>query len=159
MDNSTLLFLIFLFLIFFWTKKQRELNKSFDNPLIRGVRYHENIEVISEDQKDGDVNVSSSQKKENGGNTDSHNDTSIQDQMEQPVVRRIKREVTMDMIEIVQTLAPTLDVKQIEYSLRNTGSIEATVDDFLSGKEFPFPPNEDQLGDDTKMKKNDEVDD
>ncbi|KAK5780203.1 Cue4p PWA37_001406 [Arxiozyma heterogenica] len=162
MDNSTLLFFVFLFLTFLWARNQRQLNKGVNNPLIRGVRYQENTEVISEEKKDGVVDTSNGVKKEEYSNDHSSNDnnssTLIQEQMESPVVKRVKREVTVDMIEIVQTLAPTLDVKQIEYSLRNTGSIEATVDDFLTGKEFPFPPEENQIheGDDDDKKNNKE---
>lgn len=52
-----------------------------------------------------------------------------------------KREVTIDMIEVIQTLAPSLDPKQIKYDLEKTGSIEKTVENFLRGDEFPFPPS------------------
>lgn len=146
MDNSTLLFLIFLFVTFLWAKKQRNTNVSNNDPLIRGVRYQEDTEITSEEKK---VN---SKHKENGNEIGSADADGDSEQVRKPAVRRFKREVTVDMIEIVQTLAPTLDVKQIEYSLRNTGSIEATVDDFLSGKEFPFPPDEDQINDERKEK-------
>lgn len=147
MDNSTLLFLIFLFVTFLWAKKQRNTNISGNDPLIRGVRYQEDTEITSEEKK------VDSKDKGNGNEIGSADADGDSEQVRKPAVRRFKREVTVDMIEIVQTLAPTLDVKQIEYSLRNTGSIEATVDDFLSGKEFPFPPDEDQINDERKEKK------
>lgn len=54
--------------------------------------------------------------------------------------RRPKREVTEDMIEVVQSLAPTLHREQIKYSLEQTGSVEETVEKFLRGDDIPFPP-------------------
>lgn len=53
---------------------------------------------------------------------------------------RRRRAVTPDMIEVVHSLAPNLDEEQIRYSLQQTGSVEETVERFLRGDEFPFPP-------------------
>ena len=44
------------------------------------------------------------------------------------------------MIEVVQSLAPHLHEEQIRYSLQQTGSVEETVERFLRGDDFPFPP-------------------
>ncbi|CCE64553.1 hypothetical protein TPHA_0I00470 [Tetrapisispora phaffii CBS 4417] len=55
--------------------------------------------------------------------------------------RRFKRRVTDDMIEVVLSLAPALHKEQIRYNLEETGSVEETVERFLRGDEFPFPPN------------------
>lgn len=54
---------------------------------------------------------------------------------------RFRRAVTPDMIEVVQSLAPHLHEEQIRYSLQQTGSVEETVERYLRGDEFPFPPN------------------
>ncbi|CUS21447.1 LAQU0S03e02806g1_1 [Lachancea quebecensis] len=54
--------------------------------------------------------------------------------------RRERRPVTDDMIEVVQSLAPTLHIEQIRYNLEQTGSVEETVETFLRGDEFSFPP-------------------
>lgn len=54
--------------------------------------------------------------------------------------RHPRRNVTPDMIEVVQSLAPHLHVEQIRYSLEQTGSVEDTVERFLRGDSFPFPP-------------------
>lgn len=54
--------------------------------------------------------------------------------------RRRRRPVNDDMVEIVQTLAPRLCPEQIRYDLEQSGSVEATVERYLSGQEFPFPP-------------------
>ncbi|CAI4513962.1 ALI_HP2_G0042370.mRNA.1.CDS.1 [Saccharomyces cerevisiae] len=48
--------------------------------------------------------------------------------------------VTTQMVETVQNLAPNLHPEQIRYSLENTGSVEETVERYLRGDEFSFPP-------------------
>ncbi|CAI4048844.1 hypothetical protein SKDZ_13G3890 [Saccharomyces kudriavzevii ZP591] len=48
--------------------------------------------------------------------------------------------VTTQMVETVQNLAPNLHPEQIRYSLENTGSVEETVEKYLRGDEFSFPP-------------------
>ncbi|KOG97592.1 Cue1p [Saccharomyces eubayanus] len=48
--------------------------------------------------------------------------------------------VTTQMVETVQNLAPNLHPEQIRYSLENTGSVEETVEKYLHGDEFSFPP-------------------
>ncbi|AQZ10398.1 CUE1 (YMR264W) and CUE4 (YML101C) [Zygosaccharomyces parabailii] len=53
---------------------------------------------------------------------------------------RRRRAVTPDMIEVVHSLAPHLHEEQIRYSLQQTGSVEESVERFLRGDEFPFPP-------------------
>lgn len=58
-----------------------------------------------------------------------------------PRPRRIRRPVNQDMIEVVQSLALHLHPEQIRYDLEQTGSVEATVERFLSGREMPFPPD------------------
>lgn len=70
------------------------------------------------------------------------NDTREEDPVER-TLRKAQRPITDDMIEIVQTMAPTLDVEQIRYSLQKTGSIESTIEAFLSGGDFPFPQDTD----------------
>lgn len=54
--------------------------------------------------------------------------------------RHVMRAVTPDMIEVVQSLAPHLHVEQIRYNLEQTGSVEETVERFLRGDDFPYPP-------------------
>lgn len=53
---------------------------------------------------------------------------------------RRRRAVTPDMVEVVHSLAPHLHEEQIRYSLQQTGSVEGTVEIFLRGDDFPFPP-------------------
>ncbi|AAS52960.1 AER279Wp [Eremothecium gossypii ATCC 10895] len=55
-------------------------------------------------------------------------------------VRRRRRPVNDDMIEVVQALAPHLHSEQIRYDLERSGSVEATVERYLRGEDFPFPP-------------------
>lgn len=55
--------------------------------------------------------------------------------------RRVRRRVNSDMIEVVQSLAPHLHPAQIRYDLEQTGSVETTVERYLSGQELPFPPD------------------
>ncbi|CCH60173.1 hypothetical protein TBLA_0C03700 [Henningerozyma blattae CBS 6284] len=54
--------------------------------------------------------------------------------------RRRNVNVTEDMILSVQNIAPTLHREQIIYSLETTGSVQDTVDKYLNGQDFPFPP-------------------
>lgn len=62
------------------------------------------------------------------------------DMPRQRTARHVRRNVTPDMIEVVQSLAPHLHVEQIRYSLEQTGSVEETVEHFLRGDSFPYPP-------------------
>ncbi|KAI5964275.1 CUE1 [Candida pseudojiufengensis] len=55
--------------------------------------------------------------------------------------RRHRRDVTDSMIEVVQTIAPSLTVEQIRYDLENTGSVEVTVNRYMELGDLPFPPN------------------
>ncbi|KAG7663730.1 CUE1 [[Candida] subhashii] len=54
--------------------------------------------------------------------------------------RRRRRDVTDSMIEVVQTIAPSLTVEQIRYDLENTGSVEVTINRFMELGSLPFPP-------------------
>ena len=51
-----------------------------------------------------------------------------------------RHHVTPDMIQSVQNVAPTMDVEQIRYALQQSGSVEITVERYLRGESFPFPP-------------------
>lgn len=44
------------------------------------------------------------------------------------------------MVEVVQTLAPGMTEAQIRYDLERTGSVETTVERYLSMGSLPFPP-------------------
>lgn len=55
---------------------------------------------------------------------------------------RYRRPVSNDMIEVVQQLAPNLTVGQIKLDLQRTGSVQETVDRFLSEGSLPFPEGE-----------------
>lgn len=50
------------------------------------------------------------------------------------------RPVTDSMIEVVQTIAPSLTVEQIRYDLEATGSVEVTIDKYMETGTLPFPP-------------------
>lgn len=52
------------------------------------------------------------------------------------------RAVTDLMIEVVQAMAPQLTVSQIRHSLQRTGSVEATVNEYMDNGDLPFPPGE-----------------
>ncbi|KAK9390684.1 hypothetical protein V1515DRAFT_40391 [Lipomyces mesembrius] len=54
---------------------------------------------------------------------------------------RRRRPITQGMIEVVQSIAPTLTVEQIRYDLDRTGSVELTIDRILAEGGLPFPPN------------------
>ncbi|KAK9248805.1 hypothetical protein V1506DRAFT_503241 [Lipomyces tetrasporus] len=54
---------------------------------------------------------------------------------------RRRRLVTPGMIEVVQSIAPTLTMEQIRYDLERTGSVELTIDRILADGGLPFPPN------------------
>ncbi|CAI5760070.1 unnamed protein product [Candida verbasci] len=54
---------------------------------------------------------------------------------------RLRRPVTDSMIEVVQTIAPSLTVEQIRYDLENTGSVEVTINRYMENNSLPFPPN------------------
>lgn len=64
----------------------------------------------------------------------------IGDSPRQRTARQVRRNVTPDMIQVVQSLAPHLHVEQIRYNLEQTGSVEETVERFLRGDSFPYPP-------------------
>ena len=52
-----------------------------------------------------------------------------------------RHRVTPDMIQAVQNVAPTMDIEQIRYALQQSGSVEITVERYLRGENFPFPPD------------------
>lgn len=69
--------------------------------------------------------------------------SSQHDAEEQPTRQeRLRRPVTNSMIEVVQQLAPHLTVGQIKLDLQRTGSVQETVDRFLSEGTLPFPEGE-----------------
>ncbi|KAL3241253.1 Cue1p [Nakaseomyces bracarensis] len=55
--------------------------------------------------------------------------------------RTSRRPVTQAMIDTVRNVAPSLHIEQIRYDLESTGSVETTVERFLNGQTFPFPPD------------------
>lgn len=64
---------------------------------------------------------------------------------QQPVRRQTasaNRAVTDLMVEVVQAMAPQLTVSQIRHSLQRTGSIEATINEYMDNGDLPFPPGE-----------------
>lgn len=56
--------------------------------------------------------------------------------------RRSRREVSDDMIEVVQTIAPQLTRGQIRMDLERTGSVELTMERYMETGSLPFPPGE-----------------
>lgn len=64
-----------------------------------------------------------------------------QSQLNAPRSRqRATREVTQSMIEVVQAIAPQLNPAQIRFSLQRTGSVEATVEEYMESGNLPYPP-------------------
>lgn len=125
MDFSTVVFFVLITIGFLYVKQQNSINtKIHDTP--------------------------SSSLEKPVGNLSEGNDTrdeTFDGTEEDPIlntVRTSKRNVTNDMIEIVQTMAPNLHVDQIKYSLQKTGTIEGTIEAFLAGEEFPFPPQQNE---------------
>lgn len=55
---------------------------------------------------------------------------------------RSSREITPSMIEVVRAIAPQLTVSQVRFSLERTGSVEATVEEYVENRNLPFPPGE-----------------
>ncbi|KAK7206614.1 hypothetical protein BZA70DRAFT_108583 [Myxozyma melibiosi] len=64
--------------------------------------------------------------------------SSLASELQRP---RSRRPVTQGMIEVVQSVAPTLTVEQIRFDLERSGSVEATIDRFLAEGGLPMPPN------------------
>lgn len=56
--------------------------------------------------------------------------------------RRPRREVSDDMIEVVQTIAPQLTRGQIRMDLERSGSVEVTMERYMETGSLPFPPGE-----------------
>lgn len=52
------------------------------------------------------------------------------------------RPVSDLMIEVVQAMAPQLTLSQIRHSLEKTGSVEATVNEYMDNGDLPYPPGE-----------------
>lgn len=136
MDVSTAVFLVILVAGFIYarqansTASQRRQQKAAAPEIIRTKKVHKKDregEEWNEDESEGEEEP------------DSVTET----------VRTARRNVTVDMIEIVQTMAPDLHPDQIRLSLETTGTIEATIDAYLSGAKFPFPgdaaPAEEEL--------------
>lgn len=111
MDSSTLVFVSSLFILFIFLKW-----------------------FIAGEDEDTHTSSSASASMASEANP---NDNQPQ-QQQQP---RTRREVTIDMIEVVQSLAPHLHMEQIKYDLQKTGSVQITVDRILAGDSLPFPPN------------------
>lgn len=59
-----------------------------------------------------------------------------------PQRRRGARAVNDSMIEVVQAIGPQLTTDQIRYSLERTGSVEATVEEYMANGALPSPPGE-----------------
>lgn len=59
-----------------------------------------------------------------------------------PNGNRNRREVTDSMVEVVQAIGPQLTPGQIRYDLEKTGSVEATIENFMQNGTLPFPPGE-----------------
>lgn len=55
---------------------------------------------------------------------------------------RSSREITPSMIEVVRAIAPQLTPLQVRFSLERTGSVEATVEEYMENGSLPFPPGE-----------------
>lgn len=59
--------------------------------------------------------------------------------------RPAHRAINDSMIEIVQALAPQLTVSQIRHSLQQTGSVEATVNQYVENGALSFPTGDDAI--------------
>lgn len=132
MDSSTVVFFILITIGFLYVKRQNSINTEI----------HDAPPSVIEKPK--------SKKSE----ADETIDETFDGTEEDPILNTVRtshRNVTIDMIEIVQTMAPNLHPDQIRYSLQKTGTIEGTIEAFLAGEEFPFPPK----NNDTTSKVND----
>lgn len=90
--------------------------------------------------------------------TTSQRDSQPRGEPERPSEVRYRRPVNDSMIEVVQQLAPTLTVGQIRLDLQRTGSVQETVDRFLSEGTLPFPPGEGPNAANTSPANNDAAD-
>jgi len=126
MDSSTLCFLLLALLGFVYVKRQNSINRKIhENPSKLDAGKESSTET-SDDLDDETMDQSM--------------DGTGEDDPILNAVRTAKRNVTPDMIEIVQTMAPSLHVDQIRYSLEKTGTIEGTIEAYLAGQKLPFPP-------------------
>lgn len=93
---------------------------------------HPSLQQAQEDERgnaiNNAVNINRNNAQENGANDDGNG-------------RRYRRAVTQDMIDVVKSIGPYLTVEQIRYDLEKTGSVEETVNTFLSTGTLPIPPN------------------
>lgn len=71
------------------------------------------------------MGASSGQSRDNSRNTNSG---------------RTSSRVNDHMIDLVQNIAPGLHREQIRHDLEQTGSVDDTVERYLRGETFPFPP-------------------
>ncbi|QPG76618.1 hypothetical protein FOA43_004010 [Brettanomyces nanus] len=55
-------------------------------------------------------------------------------------IRRRRHDVTAQMIETVQQIAPNLTMAQIRYDLERTGDVNVTIDRYLNRGTLPNPP-------------------
>lgn len=121
MDSSTIIFFILITVGFLYVKRQNSINTEIHNAPISTME----------------------KPKNNKSEGDETTDETFEGTEEDPILNTVRtshRNVTPDMIEIVQTMAPNLHADQIRYSLQKTGTIEGTIEAFLAGEEFPFPP-------------------
>lgn len=125
MDNSTLVFIGVLGIAFIFLRwliapippqLPSELNEALAN---------------SSSNNTGSANNSRS------ANSNAYSDSSLQN-----ITRRQRREVSDDMIEVVQTIAPQLTRGQIRMDLERTGSVEVTIERYMETGSLPFPPGE-----------------
>lgn len=142
MENSTVLWILALLAGFFFAKRINTQSKQENMQRLTPAKQKIASEIIETEfistERTTKINTGEKIDKEGDENSESEED----DDKIKPTVRT-KRVVTRDMIEIVQTLAPHLHEDQIKFSLEKTGSIELTINDFMEGKDFPFPKEED----------------
>ncbi|CCH59149.1 hypothetical protein TBLA_0B03070 [Henningerozyma blattae CBS 6284] len=152
MDSSTKEFAGFLLILFIFVRIYRYQKNKKDVELKNNDRLESSreLEYLKQDIKQ--INTASNGGKNepiksalSSGSKDKEKPKKSVSIQEAPLKKKkvFKRKVTQDMIEVVQTLAPSLSVAQIRYSLKQTGSVETTVEDFLSGKEM-FDPTKDK---------------
>ncbi|CCD24858.1 Cue4p NDAI_0E00420 [Naumovozyma dairenensis CBS 421] len=132
LDNSTIIFITSIILGFILIKwfNMKNSNNNNDDESYAEMTMTEIKETITTFNKPKD-----SDEKQ----TITNDDQKEAPQMKKKGNRFQKRMVNDDMIEVVATMAPSLDYEQIKFDLQKTGSIEKTIENFLRGDDFPFP--------------------
>lgn len=121
MESSTILFIVTLVTLFIFLR-------WLITPIPQEVPYE--VEQITSQNQSRPVPTNNHVRFNSGNST---NDTRSTSNI---------REITPSMIEIVQAIGPQLTESQIRLDLQRSGSVEATVNNYMENGNLPFPEGE-----------------